>query len=437
MDPENWKNEILCRDKQLSILLSLMGKNSQATPPAIFIYGHSSTGKTFLSRKIIEAKGAPQAFVNCIECQSQRLLYEDILGQLSGMLPCVQNDYARYARCETANDFVRLLKNLIANEKWEKETVYIVLDNAERLRNMEGHILPVFLRLSELCDCNVCVILLTQIIWEKFNATSGYLDPVKINFPDYSKNELLQIMTLDAPKEYSVAFYSSYVNLLLSIFHMACRDLSELRHLALINFPKYIEPIEKGDATEGDAHKLWRNIEPHLKKALQTVFLREVSSSQWEQYQLSDTSTLPPLLSARAHVELPFYSKFLLIAAYLASYNPAKSDRRFFAKSHGKIQQTKRMKKAETSSQLTGPKAFQLERLMAIFYSIVDVRVAPTAHIFSQISTLVTLQLLSQIGSGDQLDAPKYRCCVSLDFIRSVSRTVNFEVMKYLYEFAA
>ena len=31
-------------------------------------------------------------------------------------------------------------------------------------------------------------------------------------------------------------------------------------------------------------------------------------------------------------MELPYFSKFLLIAAYLASYNPAKVDRRFFAK---------------------------------------------------------------------------------------------------------
>lgn len=30
--------------------------------------------------------------------------------------------------------------------------------------------------------------------------------------------------------------------------------------------------------------------------------------------------------------ELPIHSKFLLIAAYLASYNPAKTDQRFFAK---------------------------------------------------------------------------------------------------------
>ena len=36
--------------------------------------------------------------------------------------------------------------------------------------------------------------------------------------------------------------------------------------------------------------------------------------------------------SFRANMELPYYSKFLLIAAYLASYNPAKVDRRFFAK---------------------------------------------------------------------------------------------------------
>ncbi|KAJ8046876.1 Origin recognition complex subunit 5 [Holothuria leucospilota] len=432
-----WNQEILCRNKQITLLQLLMGKKSHATPPAIFIYGHSSTGKTFVTKKLLKSTEAPHASINCVECYSQRLLYEEILGQLSGQVLCAENNYTRSSRCETMNEFVRLLKIVIEENEWEDQTVYIVLDNAERLRNMEGHILPVFLRLSELSKCNVCVILLTQIIWEKFSATSGYVEPLKIHFPDYSKNELLEIMTLDTPEGFSKAFYSSYVNLLLSVFHMACRDLSELRHLALINFPKYIQPIEKGEATQTDVHKLWRNIEPHLKKALQTLFLREVSSSQWEEYQENDSSSLPPLLSSTTQVELPFYSKYLLIAAYLASYNPAKSDRRFFAKNHGKIQQTKRMKKAEASSQLIGPKVFQLERLMAIFYSIVDVRVTPSAELFAQISSLVSLQMLSQIGSGDQLDTPKFRCCVSLEFIRSVSRTVNFDIMKYLYEFAA
>lgn len=39
----------------------------------------------------------------------------------------------------------------------------------------------------------------------------------------------------------------------------------------------------------------------------------------------------------------------------------------------------------KTSNHLLGPKPFPLDRLLAIFYSVVDSRVAPTASIFSQV----------------------------------------------------
>lgn len=39
-----------------------------------------------------------------------------------------------------------------------------------------------------------------------------------------------------------------------------------------------------------------------------------------------------------------------------------------------------------------------------------------------QISSLVTLQLMTQVGHDDQLDAPKYKCAVSMDFICAISR---------------
>lgn len=35
-------------------------------------------------------------------------------------------------------------------------------------------------------------------------------------------------------------------------------------------------------------------------------------------------------------LELPYYTKYLLIAAYLASHNDAKIDKRLFVKNHGK-----------------------------------------------------------------------------------------------------
>lgn len=51
------------------------------------------------------------------------------------------------------------------------------------------------------------------------------------------------------------------------------------------------------------------------------------------------------------------------------------------------------------------------------------------------ITSLVTLQLLTLVGHDDQLDGPKYKCTVSLDFIRAIARTVNFDIIKYLYDF--
>ncbi len=46
----------------------------------------------------------------------------------------------------------------------------------------------------------------------------------------------------------------------------------------------------------------------------------------------------------------------------------------------------------QKSNQLLGPKPFPLDRLMAIFYAIVEGKVAPTANIFSQVNTLSSLQ---------------------------------------------
>lgn len=330
-----------------------------------------------------------------------------------------------------------MFKQVTSAEHLKDQTVYIVLDKADYLRDMEANLLPGFLRLQELTDRNVTVIFLSEIIWEKFRPNTGCFEPFVLHFPDYSIGNLQKILSHDHPPGYSADFYSAYINILLGVFYTVCRDLKELRHLAVLNFPKYCEPVVRGEAGERDTRKLWRNIEPHLKKAMQTVYLREVSSSQWETLQKDDTDPGQLKgLSAYTHVELPYYSKFILIAAYLASYNPARTDRRFFLKHHGKIKKTNFLKKHEkTSNHLLGPKPFPLDRLLAILYSIVDSRVAPTANIFSQITSLVTLQLLTVVGHEDQLNGPKYKCTVSLDFIRSIARTVNFDIIKYLYDF--
>ena len=106
-----------------------------------------------------------------------------------------------------------------------------------------------------------------------------------------------------------------------------------------------------------------RAIEKDLKESLATLHLQETTSRQLKEIQRRENlESLEGVQkqNRRLHVELPFHSKFLLIAAYLASYNPAKSDKRFFVKHHGKQRKTKAgiaAKERAVSSQLTGPKA--------------------------------------------------------------------------------
>ncbi|XP_061570369.1 origin recognition complex subunit 5 [Cololabis saira] len=424
--------QLPCRELQAGSLLALMGQPEQCCYPSIFIYGHRASGKSHVINVLMKELELPHTTVSCVESVSVALLFEQVLLSFFGC-----NAVSQLPRAPSLSDFVRLYRQQ-ASQSPASQTRYIVMEKAELLRETDAHLLPALLRLQELVEDNVTVILLSEIVWDQFRPNTGCFEPLLLHFPDYSKGELQQILCQDRHPSYSAEFYSSYINILLGVFYSVCRDLRELRHLAALNFSKFCEPLAAGKAKETDTHKLWKNIEPHLKKAMQTVYLREVSSLRWEQMQQTEDNETGALrgLSAHTHVELPFYSKFLLIAAYLASYNPARTDKRFFVKHHGKIKKTNFLKKNEkTSNHLLGPKPFPLDRLLAVFYSVVDSRVAPTASIFSQISSLVTLQLLAQVSHNDQLDAPKYKCAVSLDFICAISRTVNFDIMKYLYDF--
>lgn len=62
------------------------------------------------------------------------------------------------------------------------------------------------------------------------------------------------------------------------------------------------------------------------------VYLREVSSRQWMAASGSVDTARGVVSEVRGHLELPHLSKYLLLAAYLASYNPANTDKRFFSK---------------------------------------------------------------------------------------------------------
>lgn len=91
----------------------------------------------------------------------------------------------------------------------------------------------------------------------------------------------------------------------------------------------------------------------------------------------------------------------------------------------------------EKTSAAIGPKTFTIDRLLAIFYAILDEKVGLTCNLLSQISTLVQLKLLSFVSNENNImdGSARLQCTVGLDFVVFIGNVVGFNVRQYLCDF--
>ncbi|XP_067620341.1 origin recognition complex subunit 5 [Eurosta solidaginis] len=451
-----------CRRKIIKTLTDLVGHSEEILPSAIHIYGHSGTGKTSLLKYFLKEAICGNnntfsvAFVNCVENYTPKILFENILDLL-----CYNSDKEHAVKSEHLKDFVEQLCQLHTNPNAH---YIIALDNAERLRDMDANVLPSLLRMQQLSGLNLCVILITQIPLEKFYCKTSIDDPVVVYFPQYTKSETIEILTNDFKNArkllsfhlrrncYDVneltnkvkvigtitkEFFHNYLNLFLGVFYKACRDLSELKITARKCFIYYMEPILDGTVNMSDVSRLWRCVAGQLRSALAQVYIR---SGQIEKTPATGSNDKEIVKIAQS-LELPYYGKYLLIAAFLASYNSSKEDKRLFVKNHGK--RRKRMQTINANAKMTekmstyiGPKSFSVDRLLAIFYAILEEKVGLTCNLLSQISTLVNLKLLSFVSGENVMDGTsRLQCTISLEFVVCISQVVGFNARQYLKDF--
>lgn len=462
MDPllNQLKQSFPGRKYEIEQLYNLYAYKDEPFVDCVYIYGSSSTGKSAVVNSLLNGLSIKYASVNLVECYSSKVLFESILNQLSEHKIDVSKGQP-YARCDNMMDFLFNLNKCAAEMNLNKSV--IVLDKADRLRNMDSNLLPAFLRFRELSALPVSVIFISEIIFEKYSCKAWIMQPLKIHFPQYTKDQLLEILILDVEdvqdviinnyeEEFVVSkeFYGRYLNLFLSVFYRTCRDLAELRHMSKLNFIQYCDPIFKKECKQHDSMGLWRHILPVFKASLEVLYLRISPANQerkqenreiiCEGTQTSKQQFTFSKENLAQSLELPFYAKYLLMAAYLASYNPAKEDKRLFMKYHGK--KTKRLADVKLKSKMSeklntqlGPKPFSFDRLVAIFYAILEEKVDFNSNLLVQISTLVELQLLSTASDNSDLDNRKYKCCVGYEFVQTIAKTLDFNIRRYLVDF--
>ncbi|CAO1353860.1 unnamed protein product [Diamesa serratosioi] len=454
------------RNDLLRTLNRFYGQEDEPFHNCVFLFGHKSLTKTVVNEFLTASKkNIISTTVHANECYSNNIMFELIINALQDFKLTKETNYSSFStKLDLITDFIRELKDL------RDGNYVIVIENAEKLRDMDKNILPLLTKLQDLTGLNISCIIISSIVIEKY----GLTDVIKIHVPEYSKQDITDILmsqfdevhrniqnsitnspTLSeqSKQERMViantmdqTFYGRFVDIFLNVFYKACRDITELTFLSNKSFAIYYMPVLNGEIDCNDITNLWRNISKNLKKSLNTIYMRIDNISSLELKTSFEESDVDSMFMEQnstkqfaQNLELPFYGKYLLIASFLASHNDPLSDKRLFMKHHGK--ERKRMRKVKAQAKVLekmginmGPKSFKIDRLLAIFYAILDEKVGLSCNLLAQISTLVDLNFLTFTNDENNImdGTARLHCTVGIDFVTNIGKVVGFNVKQYL-----
>lgn len=164
-------------------------------------------------------------------------------------------------------------------------------------------------------------------------------------------------------------------------------------------------------------------------------------------------TTADVLLEHRLETELPWYSKYLLLAAFAASHNPPETDTQYFSR----MSSGKRRKKSKRGgggggagrsgvreALLEGPRQFTRERLLAIFCALVAGNegtdlARELSHTSLQYSLLQleSLQLVLRVSHPRDVAAVRYVCKLAAGTATLLAHNIKLDLGKYLHDAVA
>ena len=184
-----------------------------------------------------------------------------------------------------------------------------------------------------------------------------------------------------------------------------------------------------------DKVKLYHYIDPYVKQVSRHIYLNDFSIKEWENEKQNQVASG----TANLAVELPSRLKWLLVASYIASNNPPNHDTKYFGDISVKKNKRSSNKTARVRRRFAMPTAFSFDRMIAIYFAIYEdnSRERTPMHdseLYTQVQTLISLNLLTLAGARGIIEAVKLRCNISFDFAKSLSQNLDFDLTKYLQD---
>ncbi|KAI5800339.1 origin recognition complex subunit 5 C-terminus-domain-containing protein [Peziza echinospora] len=521
-----------CRKVQTQQLCALLDP-SLPSPPAVIVYGLEATGKSLLTRSILEKlSGAEEgdeeaeaedededededdddddgddseegiggsltySWVACNECITSRHLTERIASTVrervlgGGEEQETSGDPIWNMRAENSNTLAVVLGKVFecdrrnraeADERVGKHI--LVLDRIDRQRELTPLLLAGLARLGETHKRLTVIFILSAPSPRHLSLPSL----PHIHFPPYTKDEIITILLLNplllhapsdpghpppTPEEDLEESLFVYPRFLATVWESqaksTARTLVRFKQVSDSLWDEFVRPIREGEYGTRDFSKLFvkqkemfrreENIVDYViggstATSTTTTTTTTTKDGEVESTTITTTTANPnpnPNSNSNSIIhDLPTYSRYILIASYLASYNPSAKDYTFFMKSvlptsgrggrrgpRGGGTRATANANRKITRRLLGPQPFLLERMWAIFHSIVPRPVPSSVELQMQVATLTSLRLLGRVGvNADPLEgAAKWRVNVGWEYVRGLARSVRFEIEGYLVQ---
>lgn len=330
---------------------------------------------------------------------------------------------------------------MISNNQEKKEKLVFILDRVDEINTimLGDNIMRQFLKLGELTEANISVILTSQVAFKR--SKIGANDPLILYFEPPSLQQLQVQAIKDLPKLIEACDFilvpdsalSRFVEIIIQELHPIYPNMVDLKSFLIKLYPKYIEPYR-------NALELDKSQEPLT--VLQNCMGLMISRIQKDVHNILGADSIDTELKDLNVIDLPLVSRYLLLASYIASYIPDFNFSLYTKRT--KIIKNKALKRYTGS-----PRTFNTSKLLSNFDNIVaghqmindqDIltiqyisRQSQSAqtYILQQITSLRDLGLINQSSQTMNVQKTRYQTNIDLETAKQIADTISFPLGMY------
>lgn len=414
-------------------------------------------GKTGLVSSYLAISGIKSAIVPCVECITGRHLLERTLAAcIDALNPSEDGESADLSavKCESLSSLSSSLQQILEGQN----KFVLVFDGVDEQREAPPTMLPALIRLGDMIP-TLTVLLIVAHPHARLLHSPG---APHVFFAPYTREEAIQILCanplpifLETPPselnytdklqaEDNAWVWTRFCAAVWdSLASGAARDIVSFRSIAEKLWRPFVQPIVDGTFGTRDFSRLLVTQRRlfQVDSALLDEVVGNADDGAMDGSVNSFSITRSALIETVTH-DLPLYSKWLLAASYLASFNPARLDPVHFMKATerkrrkrgggtaaGRVSKTRKIPR-----HLLSPNPFPLDRLFAILHAILPHDLIPTIDIYTQLATLCSLRMLTRtaIVGGDVLESGgKWKVNFGRDYAVRIARDIGLDLLDY------